>query len=165
MLLLLSLCNTSNDNNNYDIYMQPGTNQNRMYHRFAHSSGQALFIWHHDGTGMLSGNQAFENGSAAAENQQVGNGLNGSILNNDPIRIGGNPVTGNTSNARFGGDVWWVQIWQGDESTLPGGSASQFAMDVWNNGNPNPIVPETTSMSLLLIGLIGLLGFGRRRRR
>jgi len=60
------------------------------------------------------------------------------------------------------GDVYFVQIWAGAESTLPGGSAAQFASDVWNNGDITPIVPEPTSMALL--GLGGLMMVLRRRR-
>ena len=149
------------DNNNYDMYQQPGTNQARMYNRApGTTSGVSLVVWHHDGSGTVAGNLVYHNGGLIA-NGAIVDSLNGSMLNDEPIRIGGIPLTANSTNGYYSGDIWWAQIWGGDESTLPGGSAAAFAALTYNQGDFLPIIPEPATMALLGIG--GLMVLRRRR--
>lgn len=151
------------DNNNVDVYYQPGNNQSRMYERSGTVSGTGthLVIWHSDGSGTTAGSTTYADGAELTTISYAQNGLNGSILNNEHLRIGGHQATANSTNHVYQGDVFWVQVWAGAEDTLPGGSAADFAALVWNGGQITPLIPEPATMALLGIG--GLMVLRRRR--
>ena len=146
------------DNHWVDAYAYPGSNSDRMYDRHSPGgSGKSLVVWHMDGSGTVAGSDIYINGGAIGPIYGEDN-LNATILNNEPIRIGG-AISG--GNHIYQGEIYLVQIWAGAESTLPGGSAAQFASDFWNGGQITPIIPEPATMALLGIG--GLMVLRRRR--
>ena len=113
-----------------------------------------------DTSGGIHGVNAYEDGSTTSltqcyfPEQQV----DGSMLNDEPLRIGLDPFTGggfsNGQGALFDGEIGFIEIW--NEELPPDYSASR-----WNDGQPAR-VPKPAALGLLVFG--GAAALLRKRR-
>ena len=153
------------DRNRFDVFMQPGNNQDRNYHRIeadnafpggdAYTGADAMITLTHDGSGSLAGFNQYLNGALESPQGHAQDGLNGSILNDSPLRIGqpGTAFGGGHDRQGIDGNIYFVEIY--DHELSAGEVAGR-----WNGGSPSRI-PEPAS--LVLLGIGGSLLWLRRR--
>ena len=137
----------------FDMMMQPGSNQTRMYTRTGEgmSGAPMLLAITLDGSGTPGGTQWYVNGPPTATTYTE-DGLVGSILNDNQVRLAKNGAMGGQTG--WEGEMYFLEIY---DTAL---SADDIAAR-WNSGSPAR-VPEPATMTLLAIAAVALL---RRRQR
>ena len=114
-----------------DTFMQPGNNSQRLYYRAGvgeiPGGGWTMIVATFDGSGMAAGTNMYFNGNTTpSAPAYTEDNLAGSILNDEPLRIGMEPMF---LGGVFKGEIGFVEIW--NEVLDPSYSETR-----WNNGDP-----------------------------
>ena len=155
------------NNNNAELVQQPNNGGARNFGRWngltSSDEDFHLYVFHADGSGDASNSRLYYDGATADSNAAHPiNGLGESILNDTELHIGAMENFGNVND--FDGAIQFIEIYTGstvDNQFVSGMSPSDYS--AWRSANLSAIIPEPTSLVLLGIGLIGLLGSTRRR--
>lgn len=137
--------------------VDPDDGADRVYHRT--NTGPVNTDYHmvvitHDGSGTVAGTNQYHDGSSIPlATVYTEDNLFGSILNNEPLRLGTDPL----NSSVFQGEMAIVEIWN---EVLPG----SYSEARWNGGQPER-VPEPSAIVLVALGVVGLVGHMRQKRR
>jgi hypothetical protein len=141
-----------------DMSLTGTTPSNRVFDRVqpmpAAGSGWDLIVMTVDGSGTASGVNFYINGSttpmAVAYSEDS---LTTSISNGERLRIGDD-----NNGGLFVGKVGFVEVWN---EVLP----ASYSVTRWNGGDPVRAIPEPGTISLLIVGVSGLVAYAWRKRR
>ena len=137
--------------NRADFFAQPGNNRDRLYHRIDDETGfpggftgeDIMVTLTHDGSGTHGGTKQYVNGTEVTIHPWRQDGLNGSITNDNPIKIGTNHAFNDGAGIGEDANLYFVEIYDTELT------AGEIAMR-WNGGDPDRATVSPDRPSVLI---------------
>jgi hypothetical protein len=125
----------SDSSTRFDFFTQPGNNTQRLYVRTnaGASFARIMYTVTFDGSGTFAGTKVYVNGLPVST-AQIANALNGSMLNDNPMKLGAANVF--DANNGWQGELYFVEIY--DEVLSAQAVADRFDQ-IGGGGDPGPM--------------------------